>query len=108
MAGCLSPPGRNALRTAAAAADTLIDIAIADARASILDIDAAIATFCARSAAAAAPPRPPPAAVPRAAPLRRSQRQQPTCGIHNFEIEYSVLYTVSRAKREYRLNTVYL
>ena len=39
-------------RAAATTADELIDIAIADARASILDIDAAIATFCARAAAA--------------------------------------------------------
>ena len=65
-------------RAAAAAADELIDVAIADARASILDVDAAIATFCARAAAAAAPPPapPPPAPPPRTAPQRRGRRHQ--------------------------------
>lgn len=42
-------------RVAAVKADRLIDVAIADAHASILDVDAAIATVHARAAAAAAP-----------------------------------------------------
>ena len=45
-------------RAAAAAADRLIDVAIADARASILNIDAAIVTARARAAANAARPAP--------------------------------------------------
>lgn len=49
-------------RAAAVAADRLIDVAIADARASILDIDASIATVCAR--AWPTPPLPLRTAVP--------------------------------------------
>ena len=64
-------------RAAAARADSLIDVAIADARASINDIDAAILTFArARAAAPSAPPPVQPVPAPQPAP-RRGRRAPP-------------------------------
>ena len=61
-------------RAAAAAADRLIDVALTDAKASILDETAAIRTTLARAKIAAAPPQPPAPRTAPAAPQRRGQR----------------------------------